>query len=209
LIADTFNSLRAGFRALWSDLFSTALCNLLWLVGLLLVIPAPPATAALFYYGNRKAHGEVSGVEDFLFALKNYWWVGWRWGLANLVLIAILWGDYRLTGSLSQSNVGHFIQGFYLTLLAAWLLIQLYALPFLFEQEQPGVRDALRNGAVLLGRKPGFSALLGLMLVLILGAGVPLFMLSLAGGGVFLAVVGNQAVIKHLNAGKATINQAG
>jgi hypothetical protein len=198
LIADTLNTLRVGFRALWSDLFSTALCNLLWLVSMLLVIPGPPATAALFYYGNRKAHGEVTGVGDFFFALKKYWWVGWRWGLINLALIAILWGDYRLTGHLSQSNWAHFVQGFYLAVLAAWLLIQLYALPFLFEQKDPGVRDALRNSAVMLGRNIGFSVLLGCLLILILAAGIPLFMLSLASGGVFLAVVGNQAVIRHL-----------
>ena len=198
MIVDTLNTLRTGFGALWSDLFSTAVCNLLWLVGMLLVIPGPPATAALFYYGNRKAHGEVSGVGDFFFALKRYWWVGWRWGLVNLVLIAILWGDYRLTGRLSQSNWAHFVQGFYLTALAAWLLVQLYALPFLFEQKNPSVRDALRNSAVMLGRNTGFSVLLGCLLILILAVGIPLFMLSLAGGGVFLAVVGNQAVIRHL-----------
>lgn len=205
MVADVLRSMRMGFKALWGDLVTTGLVNLLWLVAMLLVVPAPAATAALFYYGNRKAHGEMADVRDFFFALRRYWWVGWRWGLVNLGMVAILWGDYVLTGNLSQPDTARFVQGFYLAVLMAWLLVQLYALPFLFEQEEPCVREALRNGAIMLGRNTGFSVLLGLLLAVVLATGVLLFMLSLAAGGVFLAVVGNHAVINHLDAWRNTV----
>jgi hypothetical protein len=84
--------------------------------------------------------------------------------------------------------------------LGVWLLLQLYVLPLLFEQEVPSIKLALRNGAVMLGRNPLFSATLGALLVLALLVGTLLFAVSLAAGGVFLALVGNHAVLNRLAA---------
>jgi len=191
--------LRAGLRDTWQDFFSTALCNLLWLVGVLLVIPAPPATLALFDYTNRLAHGETAGVGDFLRVFRRSWRTGWRWGVVVLAASALLAGDAFLTGRLSQSSLAHFAQGFYLAVLAAWLFLQLYILPFLLEQEKPSLLQALRNGAVFLGKNIGFSVWLFLLLAVSLALGTVLFMLSLAAGGVFLAAVANHAVIEKLS----------
>jgi hypothetical protein len=90
------------------------------------------------------------------------------------------------------------LQGLYLALLAAWLLVQLYALPFLLEQDTPGVFQALRNGAVMLGRNIRFSVMFGFLLGLALLLGIPVFMLSVAFGGVLIALAGNHAVLNRL-----------
>jgi uncharacterized membrane protein YesL len=160
--------IQAAFRDLWSDVWTVLVCNLLWLLSIVLIVPGPPATLALFYFCNRLAHGEVVDLGDFLRAVRQNWGLGWRWGLVNLLLFAILLGDIMLTGEFSQSPLARFTQGFYLAALAVWLLLQLYALPFLFEQEQPALRSAWRNGALMLGRNPGFSVFLGVLVVIIL-----------------------------------------
>jgi hypothetical protein len=187
-----------ALRDVYDDLWTTLLVNLVWLASLFLVLPAPSATLALFYYTNRRAHGESAGLGDFFGAFRAYWKPAWRWGLLNLGLIAILTGDIWLTGRLGPSALVQLAQGFYLALLAAWLLVQLYALPFLFEQEVPSLRQALRNGAVLLGRNIGFSLALTALAAGILFVGLVAFLLSLAAGGAFLAAAGNHAVLNRL-----------
>jgi hypothetical protein len=198
-MSDVVSVIRASLQDAWADLWTVLVCNLLWLLSVLLIIPGPPATLALFYYTHRLAHGEVADVVDFWFGVRRYWGAAWRWGFINLLLIAFLMGDVILTGRLSQSVVAHLIQGFYLAVLGAWLILQLYALPFLFEQEIPSVRQALRNGAVMLGRNIGFSLTLVLLLALVLLLGTLLFMLSFAFGGFILAAAGNHAVLNRLD----------
>lgn len=202
-MTDAWDVLNKALRGVWNDLLTTALCNLLWLFFSLLIVTAPPATLALFYVGNRLAHGEPTDVGDFLRGLRRYFGVGWRWGLLHGLLLFFLVGDAILTGQLSQSVVGRLAQGFYLAALGVWLLLQLYVLPFLFEQETPSVRLALRNGAAMLGANLRFSVLLGLLLICVLLVGTLLFFASIAAGGIFLALVGNHAVLNRLEAYRA------
>lgn len=183
----------------WQELWTLLIVQLLFLLATVLILPGPPAALALFFYGNRIAHGELASERDFLSAIRIYWGPAWRWGLANILVIGLLAGDHYLTGRVvtSPSLVG-FLQGLYLALLIAWLLLQLFALPFLFEQTQPRVLQALRNAAVFVGQNMLFVLVFGLLLVLSLAAGTLAFMLSLVFGGAFLAFAGNHAVIEHL-----------
>src|SRR5262245_26857314 len=124
-----------SFRDLWQELWTILIVHLLFLLGNLLIIPGPPVTLALFFYGNKIAHSESANERDFLAAVRKYWAPGWRWGLINWLVIALFAGDYYLIGNMSaSSNFVSFIQGLYITLLVGWLLLQLFALPFLFEQ---------------------------------------------------------------------------
>lgn len=197
-MSDALLVLQQALHDTWSDLWTVLVCNLVWLLSVLLIIPGPPATLALFYYANRVAHGEVADLSDFLAAFRRYWRVAWRWGLLNLLIFALLLGDFYLTGDRSSSNTSRIIQGFYLAVLGGWLLVQLFALPFLIEQESASLRFAFRNSAVMVGRNIGFSTTLGVLLTVILLAGILLFMLSFAVGGFFVAAAGNHAVINRL-----------
>jgi len=178
--SDAWHVTRAALRDTWSDLLTTGMCSLLWVVLNLLLVTGPPATLALFYVANRLAHGELTDPGDFLRAWRRYFGVGWRWGLINGGMLFLLVGDVILTGRLSQSATARLAQGFFLAGLVTWLLVQLYALPFLFEQETPSVRLALRNGAVMLGTNAPFSVVLGALLVLILLAGTVFFFVAFA-----------------------------
>ncbi len=60
-----------------------------------------------------------------------------------------------LPGNLSRSGYARLAQGLYLAWLAGWIFLQIFALPFLFEQRQPSLRLVWRNGAALVGCNPG------------------------------------------------------
>ena len=189
---------RGAFLDAWRDVWTVLACNLLWYVANLLIVPGPPATLALVYYANRLAHGEVADLGDFWKAFLRYWGPAWRWGSANLAVIAFLLGDMILTGRIGDGVWSRYLQGLYLALLAGWLVLQFFALPFLFEQETTSVRQALQNGAVLIGRNPGFAVALTGLLALLLIVGTLAFMLSFAFGAVIVACAGNRAVLSRL-----------
>ncbi|HWR65011.1 MAG TPA: DUF624 domain-containing protein [Bellilinea sp.] len=188
----------------WGDLWTMLVCNLLWLLANLLVIPGPPATLALVQYTNRLAHGEVADFSDFWKAFRGYWGPAWRWGAINLGVVAFLLGDFLLTSLSGQGVWQQYLQGLYLALLVAWLGVQFFALPFLFEQETMSVGQALRNGAALIGNNLAFAFILAGLLLLILIASTFAFMLSFAFGAVILACAANRAVLNRLETIKHT-----
>jgi hypothetical protein len=197
-MGDAWAVVRAALRQTWADVFTTLVVNLLWIFFNLLIVTGPPATLALFYVGNRMARGEPTDPGDFIGALRRYFGLGWRWGAVHLFVVFFLVGDVVLTGRLLPGDNGRIIQGFYITLLVVWLILQLYVLPLLFEQERPEIRQALRNGAVMFGRNLAFSLTLAGLLAAVLLVGAAFFMVTAAAGAVFLAIVGNQAVMNRL-----------
>jgi hypothetical protein len=189
---------RDTFQDVWGDLWTVMVCNLLWTLANMLIVPGPPATLALVYYTNRLAHGEVADLHDFWDAFVRYWGPAWRWGGVNLGMITFLVGDIFLTNQYGQGLWSQYLRGLYLALLAGWLLLQFFALPFLFEQETMSVRQALRNSAALIGNNPGFVIALAGLLFIILIAGTLAFMLSFVFGAVIITCAGNRAVLSRL-----------
>ncbi|HLO13414.1 MAG TPA: hypothetical protein VK206_01200 [Anaerolineales bacterium] len=188
-----------SFRDTWQELWTILIVHLLFLLGNILIIFGPPATLALFFYGNRIAHGEMANERDFLKAMREYWMPAWRLGLINLLAIGLLVGDYYLTGKIiSDPKLASFLQGLYSALLVGWLLLQLFAFPFLFEQKQPLVLQALRNAAIFIGKNFVFVLALASLLLLSLAAGTLAFMLTFVFGGAFVAFASNHAVLEHL-----------
>ena len=197
-MTDAWNVIRAASRQTWADIFTTLVVNLLWFFFNLLIITGPPATLALFYVGNRMARDEPTDPGDFMAALRRYFAAGWRWGALNLFIIFFLVSDYILTGRLLEGETARIVQGFYLLLLVIWSFLQLYVLPLLLEQERPELMQALRNAAVMFGRNLGFSLTLAALVAAVLFTGVAFFLVTAAAGSVFLALVGNHAVLNRL-----------
>ncbi len=204
---EAWQVVRVALRHVGEDIFTTLVVNLLWLMLNGLVVTGPPATLALFYVANRLAHEEPTDVRDFLTALRRYFSVAWRWGTINLFVLFFLVGDVILMGQLAPQSLLPWMQGVYVTALLTWLLLQLYTLPFLFEQEQPQVKLALRNGAVMLGRNPGFSLALGLLLVWVVVLGTLFFLIIVAVGGLLIALIANHAVLNRLRVEKTNLPQ--
>src|ERR1044071_4540457 len=90
-----------SFRDVWQELWTILIVHLLFLLGIILILPGPPVMLALFFYGNQIAQGERATERDFLEAVRRYWKPAWRWGLINLLIIGVLTGDYYLIGKMA------------------------------------------------------------------------------------------------------------
>ena len=189
--------LRNSLEDIWNDLWLMLACNLFWLCAWLLVIPGPPASLALSKVGNRIAHGEVVDLKDFWETFRHEWGVAWRWGGIFLAVLLVLVANLVITGSF-QTSWKPYLQGLYLFLIICWLILQIFVLPFLWEQEKMSVRQALHNSWAFILGNPEFAILLSILLILIYVLGTIAFLLSVIFGGVFAACVGNRAVINRL-----------
>jgi hypothetical protein len=194
-----FRIMGMAFRDVWQELWTILIIQLLFLLGQFLIILGPPVTVALFFYGNRIAHDEIATERDFLKAILRYWKPAWRWGGLNLLVIGLLVVDYSLTGKwMGNADLASFMQGLYVALLVLWLLLQIFVLPFLFEQEQPSVIQALKNATLFLRRNLILVLVLSVLLAISLAVGTLAFMLTLVFGAALISFTGNHAVREAL-----------
>lgn len=189
--------LRASFSDIWADLWTLLICNLFWLFAVLLILPGPPATLALFYICNQIARGEVFDLGDFWGAFRRWWKPAWRWGAVFLLVIAVFILDFIMAGHF-QTSWKPYLQGLYIVLAGCWSVVNFFALSFLFEQNEMRISQALRNAVVLIGKNIGFTMELLVLLLIILTAGSIAFLLSVMLGAVFAACVSNHSVLNML-----------
>lgn len=183
----------------WMQMTLFLIINLLWLLGTLTIVLAPPALFGMFYAANEAAHGRGVEVRDFFRGARLYFGKSWLWGVLNLVVAVLFWGNFalypRFAGELTLP-----LLVITSVLLLAWLSVQLYTIPYLMELEKPTVRLALRNGLFTALASP----LLTLLLVFVISAigfvclVQPVF--AVFGLGVFVALVSNHAVLERLEA---------
>lgn len=191
-----------ALRDFWEEIFMLALMNILTVVLVVPVVTFPPALAGLWSVANLVVQGNSITWRDYFEAFRRYFWKAWGLALLNLVVITTLviniWfyapdnAPFEISANLSLV-----IRTFWGFATALWVILQLYPLALLLEQEDQRLRVALRNAAVLLFANPGFSLVLVVLLAItgIISALIPLLwaLITVA----FLAVVCNKAV-RHL-----------
>jgi len=208
-MAEAWQVFRKTLSDLWDEMYLLVVVNVLWVALSVLLVTGPPATAGLFVLTHRLACGEAASLRDFFEGFRRYFWRSWLWAIVAGAGFFILGGDAVLMGSLSSANYVVFIQGFFLMMLFLWAFVLLYAFPLILEQEQPSLRLALRNALVMFASNRGFSVtLFGLALLVAL-----LSSLFVAPWGiitvVFLALLGNHAVLDRLEAYRAKEDEHG
>ena len=184
-------------------MYVLVMVNVLWVALNVLLVTGPPATAGLFVLTHRLARGEAVGLRDFFEGFRRYFWRSWLWAIVAGAGFFILGGDAVLIGGLSSAAYVIVIQGFFLTLLFLWAFVLLYAFPLILEQERPSLRLALRNALVMFASNRSFSITLFVLALLV----ALLSSLLVAPWGiitvVFLALLGNHAVLNRLVAWRA------
>ncbi|HIP95997.1 MAG TPA: DUF624 domain-containing protein [Anaerolineae bacterium] len=202
-MADAWQVFRKTLGDLWDEIYLLAIVNILWVALNMLWITGPPATAGLFVLTHRLARGEYVGLRDFFEGFRRYFWRSWLWAIVAGAGFFILGSDVVLTGRLSSADYIVFVQGFFLMLLFLWAFLLLYAFPLILEQERPSLRLALRNALVMFAGNWGFSvALFGLALLVALLSSLFLMPWGII-TVVFLALLGNNAVLNRLVAWRA------
>lgn len=193
---------------IWQDLWTALVVDALWLLSNILLIPGPPATLALTAYCNGLAAGEPLDHRDYWRYFKQSWGIGWKWGAVNLFLLAFLAGDIFVTSRAQAFTGQKLLLGVYLAIGIIWLILQFFALPFLYEQKSIHLRQAWSNSQRLLAGNPGFALTLLLALTLILLLGFPIFALSIFFGPIFTSLVANLAVKDRISRSKLSNNKA-
>jgi uncharacterized membrane protein YesL len=158
---------RAGMVAAWEAIAQTvidiryvgvtlAYINVLWVLSSVLIVTAPPATAALYALTREIGYRRPVGWRDFAQAIKTHFFAGWRWVLLNAVAAGIIFANLTFY-SYMDHTIGLLLIGLWLGLAFVWIVVQMYCFPVLLEQVRPTVRTALRNAAVLSLRHPFFT----------------------------------------------------
>jgi uncharacterized membrane protein YesL len=127
--------------------------NLAWFVMSFPVVTVFPAMGGLYYAmlslvkENRADWGTV--WEGF----KKHWWLSLRWGFlvffGDLILIANIWFYFTLT---QQWAIFALVACSFL--LVFWIAINQFSFPLLLLQEEKKIFLAIRNGYVIVMRKP-------------------------------------------------------
>ncbi len=196
---NAFRVFRTAIVDLWDSVFLVVFCSLVWLFLALLIIPGPPATLALFDMADRIARREhLLEFRDYLRAVGQRFGLGWRWAAVNIPVVAIVVIDIRMVPRMVSPTVAAYLQIFFITALALWIVVNWYALAFLFQQREPSVRQALRNGAVLLFQNPLFTLVLVLVTAVLIGLSLVLIIVNLLFGPMLVALISTHAVLNRL-----------
>lgn len=190
---------RAAIVDLWDSVFLVVFCSLIWLFLALLIIPGPPATLALFDMADRIARREhLLEFRDYFRAVGLRFGLGWRWAAVNIPVVAIVLIDIRMVPRMFSPTVAAYLQIFFIMALAFWIVVNWYALAFLFQQKEPSLRQALRNGAVLLFQNPLFTLILVVITAVLIGLSLVLIIINLLFGPMLVAIIGTHAVLSRL-----------
>jgi hypothetical protein len=189
----------------WNHLFDVAAISVAWLLLVLLVVPGPPATLALFDAATRIHTRETVTLGDYLRLVGRWFGPGWRWGAAMLAAGLIVAVDLRAAPEVFGAAALPFTLA--LALLAGvWLLIQFYALALLQRQESPSLRLAWRNAGVMLLTNPLYSLVLAAVVAALLAASLAVLVVNLLAGPMFVAFAAASAVDDRL---RAAVDRAG
>jgi len=154
---------------LYYDLVPLVSLNIIWFLLTLPIVTAFPAAAGLYYATNQLAHQKGAGWKTFFDGFRIHFWLSWRWGLLNVIIILVAVSNIKFYGQL-EAEWSVWLRGVIIGLSILWGIIQLYTFPFLLEQEKQRLSTALRNSMVLLATRPApvlSVAFLSLMLAVL------------------------------------------
>ncbi len=185
----------------WSDeAFLLMQMNAAWLLSMVLVIPGPPATAAIFAVTNRIAHGELVSWRIAQDAFRRYFWKAWGWMLVNLAFVALLYYNYMFYAQQTSGVVWTMVRVAWVIFALSWGAVQIYWWPLMLEMPRAPLILALRNAVRLMTLNPFFTAIVLLLSLLITAISLILVPLVIIAWVSLLALIANHATLDRLAA---------
>jgi uncharacterized membrane protein YesL len=153
----------------------------------------------MFYATNELANGRGVGYADFFAGLRRFFKIGWLWGILNVIAFFLVWLNIQFYGQVAESWS---LTLLFLTLIVAatWLMVQLFAVPYLIEQERKHLGIAMKNALFTLLATPLYSFLLALFVGTFLYLIMTQAIAVLLGAPAFVALLSNRAVLNRLEA---------
>jgi uncharacterized membrane protein YesL len=164
---------------------------------LISLIPAPPATAALYDVTSFIAREKRIEFNYFWQGLKTYFWKSWAVAGVLLIIGGILIVD--VVFYLRSSNTLFAIIGFLgIWALALWLVIQIYLFPLMIHQEDKRLVHIFKNGSLLTLAYPFFALGILVAMVLFTALSVLLIILLPTLWMPFVTLLNNRALVSSL-----------
>lgn len=196
------NGLKAGWRGLQHLQhrgYQYIWANVLWIALSLPIITAPAAWAGLIrfsYYAHRQP---TVSFDEFWQGFRENLKRGIGIGILNVVIVVV--NVANLYAYQNDTSVGvAALRLVWLMALVGWFAIQLYVWALLYAMEQPSLKGAYRNAAVMILLNPLFT--LGVWIVCaitaLLSSAFPVAWILLTGSA--LAAIANSSVQDRLRA---------
>ncbi|HNS52247.1 MAG TPA: hypothetical protein PKO09_13820 [Anaerolineae bacterium] len=205
-----------SFRDLWDELAFLIALNVLWTLDLLLVavplfglrnagpgwvlglsllilLPLPVLSAGLCFVANQGTRGVAVGWGTFAAGVRRYWAKGLVVALTNAVVLFLIAVNIRFYLVVIESQWGVFAVTAWAVVALYWLLAQLFWFPMLLEMKEEKLFLALRHALGLVIVTPGFSIVLGLVVVLLIAVCVVLTVPAVLFLAVLLMLIANHA----------------
>lgn len=165
---------------LWDEMLLMLVFNIIWIVGMLLVIPLPFVTFGLFYICYNVAQGKGIKFTQFFRYGRDTWKPAYIWGMINIFALGVFAFNIMFYAQFSTSWAA-MLRVMFTSLIVVWLLWQLVAVALYPRLVEPGFRLAAQNAAVLIGKNPVVVVLLGLLIAFLVAVSsvVPAFGIAL------------------------------
>lgn len=181
----------------WYDWVNLALINVVWVLAVLTIALAPPATLGAFYATNQLARGRSVSVGDFIAGFRRYFLLSYAWAAANAAAALLVWSGIRFYSQFG-ADWSLILLLVVIAIGLGWLVVQFYTLPYLIEQEQRNVLVALRNGLFTGLASPLYTLVLAIFSGAIIALSLALVALIFLGGPCLIALLANHAVRERL-----------
>lgn len=182
----------------WGDFVPLLGYNLAWLALQIPILTGPPATAAMYVIARRVVDGETVSPRQAWATLAQCFWPAWRWGALNLLLAAVVAGNFWFYQDAS-GGAWVALRLAWGTIALGWFCANLFYWPFWLAQQDRRLLVALRNGLLLAVKNPATMVTLVVLAALLIVASVlttlPFATLTVT----WLALVGTLVVDQELN----------
>jgi uncharacterized membrane protein YesL len=200
-MAQGFRVIVKTVKDIWGEMFMLVMMNVFTLLCTIVIIPGPPAWAALYAMCNRIANDYAVSWEGYFKAFREYFGRSWLYAISSLLVLVLIVVNFMWYGAtFGDETWVSWVRGAWMAAGFFWLVMNFYLLPFYMEQDDKRWRVALRNSALVAGANPLFT-------LVVLIAAVALLVLSLILTPVFVllglaiwAMFGSEAVVNRVNA---------
>lgn len=181
-----------GLKDVYDQFVLLMMVSVLWWLCILLIVPGPPATVALFRMADPRNQTELPELRDFFRVIGEVFRTAW--GIAAFtvpVILVLLWNTLFFQGSSSAFTV---MVPLWIVMIFIASILMLYAYATVATMDAK-VRNAFRGATYLLVLRPFSSGILMLLLLILMAIlAVLVLPLVLFGPAVTAAVINRFAL---------------
>lgn len=178
-----------GLKDVYDQFVLLMMVSVLWWVCVLLIVPGPPATVALFRMADPRNQSELPELRDFFRVIGDSFRTAWAVAALTVpVILVLLWNALFFQGGASWFTV----------LVPLWIVMAFIAAILMFyafatvATMESGVRNAFRGSTFLLVMRPFSSGLLIVILFVVMALLAVLVLPLILFGPAILASVINR-----------------